>query len=627
MKNLKSPFVLLALSLSSFFSFAQTLHAQETKLYWADTAAGTIQRANLDGSQAEILLQSFADSPAGLELDTAHGQLLWLDETRSKIRRANMDGSLIEESYSVLTRPQRIAFDSVTNRVFVSTHQDGTHIQVFNADGSNYATFPTSPVTGIAIHSKTGKLYWTENIVDPHFPIQRIRRANFDGSNLETLLTNSSFPSPAMNKIRGISLDLSAGKMYWGSSSSIARSNLDGSSPQLLISNLSLVWDMALDLGAGKIYWTEKSSNKICRANLNGSSVETLVQTDLLEPQGLRLDSIAGKMFWANKGKHQIQRANLDGTQIETLVSAKLGQPIDIAVDPVAGKLYWTDSSLTSVRQANLDGSGVELLSNASDSVSGLTLDASRNQLFWAENTNSLIRRLILDGSPAEIFLDGGSIKGNPIGLSVDTQNRKLFFSGSDLRTIGLDGNGLSAFTSFPFCAGIVIHSAETKLYSIGFFSGLVSKILKSSLDGSAIEELVTLNAQRKSLRLAVDPNSQKLYWSENAIQPNPQLHSEGTIMKSNLDGSNIEAVMTGLDSPGGLAIVNCTIQPFGDLDQSGIVNLADILHSLNGFSHPEFYPETDLFPCGGDGFVNLDDILAMLSAFSGMANCPDTCN
>ena len=46
---------------------------------------------------------------------------------------------------------------------------------------------------------------------------------------------------------------------------------------------------IALDLGSGKMYWTDYGTDKIQRANLNGSDVEDLVTSGLKEPYGLTL--------------------------------------------------------------------------------------------------------------------------------------------------------------------------------------------------------------------------------------------------------------------------------------------------------------------------------------------------
>ena len=63
-------------------------------------------------------------------------------------------------------------------------------------------------------------------------------------------------------------------------------------------------------------------------------------------------------MYWADRGTNKIQRANLDGSNIEDLVTDAdgLDEPEDVAVDITGGKVYWVDHGTDKVQRANLDG-------------------------------------------------------------------------------------------------------------------------------------------------------------------------------------------------------------------------------------------------------------------------------
>ena len=81
---------------------------------------------------------------------------------------------------------------------------------------------------------------------------------------------------------------------------------------------------IALDVGRGKMYWTHLNrfpTDKIRRANLDGSNVEDLITTGL-SPQG------ASRWMWdaerctgRTTGTYKIQRANLDGSNVEDLIT------------------------------------------------------------------------------------------------------------------------------------------------------------------------------------------------------------------------------------------------------------------------------------------------------------------
>ena len=44
------------------------------------------------------------------------------------------------------------------------------------------------------------------------------------------------------------------------------------------------------------------------------------------------------KMYWTDSGTDKVQRANLDGSHIEDIVTTGLRTPKGIAVDPEGGK-------------------------------------------------------------------------------------------------------------------------------------------------------------------------------------------------------------------------------------------------------------------------------------------------
>ena len=80
------------------------------------------------------------------------------------------------------------------------------------------------------------------------------------------------------------------------------------------------------------MYWTDGGTDKIQRANLDGSVVEDLVTSGLQFPARIALDVAAGKMYWTDWGADKIQRANLDGSGLEDLVTG-LSSPNHIALE------------------------------------------------------------------------------------------------------------------------------------------------------------------------------------------------------------------------------------------------------------------------------------------------------
>ena len=136
----------------------------------------------------------------------------------------------------------------------------------------------------ITLDVAEGKMYWVHG--------GKIQRANLDGSDIEDLATDLRNPR---NTVR----DVEGDKMYWTSwwftdyyqretAGKIQRANLDGSNIEDLVTDLSFPGGIALDVINGKMYWTDSGTDMIQRANLDGSNIENLV-TDLEVPQGIAL--------------------------------------------------------------------------------------------------------------------------------------------------------------------------------------------------------------------------------------------------------------------------------------------------------------------------------------------------
>ena len=59
-----------------------------------------------------------------------------------------------------------------------------------------------------------------------------------------------------------------------------------------------------------RMYWTDQATDKIQRANLDGSAVEDLV-SGLASPEGIAIHD--GRIYWTDSGTERIQRSDLDG--------------------------------------------------------------------------------------------------------------------------------------------------------------------------------------------------------------------------------------------------------------------------------------------------------------------------
>jgi hypothetical protein len=215
----------------------------------------------------------------------------------------------------------------------------------------------------MTVDVKHRRIYWTE-------PGARgIRAFDLDKSQpIEFIVATG-------DSAAGVAVDPDAEKIYWTdcenqtvTSGRVRRANFDGSQIEDLVTNVVHPCSIAIDAKHGRVYWTSFKGRpdgigKIQSANLNGTMVKDVVVG--IDTAGLALDIAAGKLYWAEGTRGKIQQANLDGTGIVDLVSGLEG-PTSVAIDFVERKIYWTDSGagdqLNRIQRANLNGSKVETL-------------------------------------------------------------------------------------------------------------------------------------------------------------------------------------------------------------------------------------------------------------------------
>ena len=193
--------------------------------------------------------------------------------------------------------------------------------------------------------------------------------ANPDGSDLQTLVSEGKrLPD-------GIVVDVAAGHIYWtnmgiptANDGSIECANLDGSNVTHIVppGGTFTPKQLQLDKKNRKLYWCDREGMRIMRANLDGSNIETLVDTSEGDPRpgkdikkwcvGIVLDVKAGKFYWTQKGpdnagEGRIFRANLEIPKGQTPANRKdievlydgLPEPIDLELDLNNRMMYWTD--------------------------------------------------------------------------------------------------------------------------------------------------------------------------------------------------------------------------------------------------------------------------------------------
>ena len=124
-------------------------------MFWSDWGrVAKIERAGMDGSHREIVLQDTVAWPNGLTIDLVLDKLYWVDAKLNTIGSANLDGShakIVLYSQDFLKHPFSI---SVFEDLVYWTEWD-TH-SIYQADkftGNNVTAVTTTPLVRITSHA------------------------------------------------------------------------------------------------------------------------------------------------------------------------------------------------------------------------------------------------------------------------------------------------------------------------------------------------------------------------------------------------------------------------------------------------------------------------------------------
>ena len=176
--------------------------AGEGGIYWTEWES--IHRSNLDGSDVEDLVKSRLRVPYDLALDPAGGKIYWTewywDSRTGTIQRADLDGSNPEPLVTGLSTPLDLALDVAGGRIYWTEQgEESGAISRADLDGANIEVLVTGLKNpgDLALDLGGDRIYWTENDWDSQNG--SIRRAALDGSNPEILLDELEHPTTSLS--------------------------------------------------------------------------------------------------------------------------------------------------------------------------------------------------------------------------------------------------------------------------------------------------------------------------------------------------------------------------------------------------------------------------------------------
>src|SRR5262245_38281221 len=232
--------------------------------------------------------------------------------------------------------------------------------------------------------------------------------------------------------------------------------NPDGSDRNVIVTECRMPDGIAVDTEAGHIYWTNmgvpnRNDGSIERADLDGRNRRTIVpQGGTFTPKQLQLDRVNRKLYWCDREGMRVMRTDLDGSTIETLVDTSRGDPrpgpdetrwcVGIAVDPGRGHIYFTQKGLEKggvgrvlcvnieipKGQTAANRTDIEVLYEGLPEPIDLELDLKNRLLYWTDRGDpprgNTVNRAPMDADsgtrPAPVILYRHLMEG--IGIALD---------------------------------------------------------------------------------------------------------------------------------------------------------------------------------------------------------------
>jgi hypothetical protein len=251
-------------------------------------------------------------------------------------------------------------------------------------------------------------------------------------------------------------LDLSGGRVF--------SLNTDGSNPKVIVTECRHPDGIVVDVGTKHIYWTNMgvpnlNDGSIERADLDGLNRKTIIsEGGTFTPKQLHLDKKNAKLYWADREGMRVMRCNLDGSNIETLVETGHGDAdrsdakkwcVGIAVDSERGQIYWTQKGPDKGGQGRIFRAGTEI-SEGQTAVNrtdievlfhdlpepiDLDLDLNNRMMYWTDRGDpprgNTVNRAPMDGDPkkpqAPKILLTHLMEG--IGIALDLKGERMFLT------------------------------------------------------------------------------------------------------------------------------------------------------------------------------------------------------
>jgi sugar lactone lactonase YvrE len=259
-------------------------------------------------------------------------------------------------------------------------------------------------------------VFWVNSAPMPNGMVQKLSK-DADPSTAPTML------APGLDLPVALTLDLSGGvsgqKIYFATfvGGEIFRANLDGSTMETMASSQDTPSAVAVD--ATKVYWASFAGSEILQLAISDpGGTATPIATSQTNPSALVVSG--GAAYWTNKGATNMTTGRVVKRPLPTGSATPLamneGEPVALVVD--SGQVFYADRGTGMIKVVSTTSGAPVVITMGQSTPTAIAVDA--DYVYWVNRAQSgqLMRAAKQANATAEVLLDGLDY---PAGIALDT--------------------------------------------------------------------------------------------------------------------------------------------------------------------------------------------------------------
>ena len=332
----------------------------------------------------------------------------WLSE-----QTARMDSFLLNIPVGI--NPNRVAVNTVTNKIYVANFVSNNVTVINGADNSTLATVPAgSGPSDIVANTGTNKIYVV----------------NVNSNNVTVIngADNTTATVAVGSNPTDIAVNPSTNKVYVTNSSSDTVTVIDGTNNSTAtVTAGNSPTDIAINSATNKIYVANNFSSNV--TVINGADNTTTTVAAGSQPIAIALNSVTNKIYVANYGSNNVTVIN--GADNTTTTIPDGLQPLALAVNSVTNRIYvanYDSNNVTIINGANNTTTSVA----AGSQPTAITANSTSNKVYVANNGNGSVT--VLNG--ADNSVQAVTAGNMPVALAVNAQTNRIYVANAGSNTV-----------------------------------------------------------------------------------------------------------------------------------------------------------------------------------------------